>query len=70
MKKQQKKISESINTEIKKHNEEGFLRYCTSARVKVSEKKISISRGIMKEEGIIVMFITAFMTTVIHNHLW
>ena len=63
-------ISKSINTEIEEQNQEGFLRYCKNARVIVKENKLSISRGIMKEEGIIVIFTTAFMSFVIHKQLW
>ena len=57
------KVSESINAEINKHNQDGFLRNCKSARVIGKENKPSISRGMVRKEGIISTFIIVFMTS-------
>ena len=58
------KISKSINVAIEEHNKEGFLRYCKSVRVQTNEKNLSISSGIMKEEGIIAMFAIILMNII------
>ena len=63
-------ISKTINEEIDKHNEEGFLRNCKSARVVVKENTLSISRGVMQEEGTIMMLIIVFISFLIHNREW
>ena len=40
-----------------------FKEYCKSARVVVNEKKLSISSGTMKQEGVFVVSTIVFMLT-------